>query len=113
MLDLTALQKQIYQNKIDKGFNTKDVYKEFCYIYGELAEACNAYLMKEDNIGEELADVSIFLLGLAEILGIDLEAEILRKIKINEKRQYIQKNGVDIKINHPEEINEQYRNLHS
>ena len=29
-MDLKKLQKEIYQNKVDKGFNTTDVNKEFC-----------------------------------------------------------------------------------
>ena len=99
MIDLVQLQKRVYQNKIDKGFNITDVYKEFCYTYGELSEACEAYMKKKDDLGEELADVVLYLLGLAEILGIDLEKEILNKIEKNEKRQYIHKDGVNIEIN--------------
>jgi len=102
MIDLAALQKRVYQNKVAKGFNTTDVYKEFCYMYGEISEACDAYILKKDSIGEELADVAIFLLGLSEILDINLEAEILRKVEINEKRKYIQKDGVDIKVSEGE-----------
>ena len=98
MIDLKELQKRVFQNKIAKGFNVKDVYMEFCYTYGELSEACDAYLKKKDNIGEELADVVLYVLGLSEILGIDLETELLRKIEINEKRQYIQKDGVNIRV---------------
>ena len=71
---------------------------EFCYTYGELSEACDAYLKKKDDLGEELADVILYLLGLAEILGINLEKEIMNKIEKNEKRQYIQKDSVNIRI---------------
>lgn len=46
MIDLLQLQKRVYQNKIAKGFNVTDIYKEFCFIYGELSEACEAYLKK-------------------------------------------------------------------
>ena len=98
MIDLRELQKRVYQNKIAKGFNVTDIYKEFCYTYGELSEACEAYLKKKDDLGEELADVVLYLLGLSEILGIDLEKEIINKIEKNEKRQYIQKDGVNIRI---------------
>ena len=98
MIDLKQTQTRIYQNKVAKGFNITDVYREFCYIYGELAEACEAYMKKKDNIGEELADVAIYLLGLAEILGVDLEKEILCKIDKNEKRHYINENGIIIKV---------------
>ena len=98
MIDLHSIQKQVFQNKIDKGFNLNDVYKEFCYIYGELGEACDAYLMKKDNLGEELADVAIFLLGISEMLGICLQDELLKKLEINKKRMYIQQDGVDVRI---------------
>ena len=98
MIDLKQLQKRVYQNKVAKNFNVTDIYMEFCYAYGELAEACDAYIMKKDDLGEELADVVLYLLGLSEILGIDLEKELLNKIEKNEKRKYIQKDGVNIRI---------------
>ena len=98
MIDLPEIQKRVYQNKIAKGFNVTDIYMEFCYTYGELSEACDAYIKKKDDLGEELADVALYLLGLSEILGINLENEILHKIEKNEKRQYIQKDGVNIRV---------------
>jgi len=98
MIDLEQLQKKVYANKVAKGFNVTDIFMEFCYTYGELSEACEAYLQKKDDLGEELADVVLYLLGLAEILGVNLEKEILDKIEKNEKRQYIQKDGINIRI---------------
>ena len=98
MVDLGQIQKRVYQNKAEKGFNVTDIYKEFCYTYGELTEACEAYMKKKDDLGEELADVALYLLGLSEILNIDLESEILRKLEKNEKRKYVQVDGVNIRI---------------
>lgn len=98
MTDFKALQKRIYDNKVRQGFNVTDVYMEFCYAHGELSEAFMAYVKKKEDQGEELADVAIYLLGLAEILGYDLEAEILRKVEKNERRKYIQEDGVNIRI---------------
>jgi len=98
MIDLEQLQKSVYANKIAKGFNVTDIFMEFCYTYGELSEACEAYLKKKDDLGEELADVVLYLLGLAEILGINLEKEIINKAEKNEKRQYVQKDGINIRI---------------
>ena len=36
----------------------------------------------------------IYLMGLAEILGVDLEEELLRKMEINERRRYAKTDGV-------------------
>lgn len=99
MIDLKKVQKEIIDNKIKHGFNTTDICKEFCLLYGEVAEAYEAYRKKKDDLGEELADSAIYLLGIAEILGFDLEKEIQNKIKINSKRIYKKENGVNIKVN--------------
>ena len=66
MVDLKKIQKEIYQNKINKGFNTTDVNLEFCLAYEELAEAFHAYHRKKNDLGEELADVAIYLLSIAK-----------------------------------------------
>ena len=96
-MDLKKLQKEIYQNKVDKGFNTTDVNKEFCLLYGEVGEAYDTYRKGKDDLGEELADIAIYLLGLSEILGKDLEEEIKNKVQINKNRKYKDVNGKKIK----------------
>ena len=98
-MKLKELQKKIYQNKIDKGFNTTDIAKEFCLLYGEVSEAYEAYRKKKPDLNEELADIAIYLLGISEILGFDLEKEIENKVKINETRVYKTIDGVKIKVN--------------
>ena len=103
MVDLNKLQKEIYQNKVDKGFNVTDVNKEFCLTYGEIAEAYDAWRKKKDDLGEELADVTIYLLGLSEIVGIDLEEEIQRKVYKNTKREYKVIDGVNTRVKECEE----------
>lgn len=97
MVDFSELQKKVYQNKINKGFNVTDLNMEFCLAYGELGEAYMAWLKKKEDLGEELADVVIYLMGISEILGINLEEEIVNKIEKNAKRVYELKNGVYIK----------------
>ena len=76
-MNLKQLQKDVWQNKINKGFNTTNVEKEFCLLYGEVAEAFDAYRKKKDDLNEELADIAIYLMGLSEMLGFDLVAEII------------------------------------
>lgn len=97
-MELNKLQKEVYQNKLNKGFNVTNVERECCLLYGEVAEAFDAYRKKKDDLGEELADVAIYLLGLSEILGIDLQTEIENKVAKNEKRVYAKINGVTTRI---------------
>lgn len=87
-MPLKELQKEIYKNKIRHGFNTTDLNEEFCHLYGEVAEAHDAWYKDLDSFPEELADVAIFLLGIAEIRGVDLEQEIIKKVEKNKKREY-------------------------
>lgn len=91
------IQKRIWDNKVKHNFNTTNVYQEFCYLYGEVAEAFDDWYKKKGHVGEELADVAIYLFGLSEMLDIDLLDEINKKMDINEKRVYKKINGADIK----------------
>lgn len=97
-MDLREAQKAVYKNKVDKGFNVTDVNKEFCLLYGEVAEAYDAWRKKRADVGEELADIAIYLLGLSEILGVDLAAAIEAKMKINQSREYRMIDGVLTRI---------------
>lgn len=97
-MNMKEMQKEIWQNKINKRFNTTDVNKEFCLLYGEVSEAYEAWKKKKDDLGEELADIAIYLMGLSEMLGFDLEDEIINKVKKNEKRVYKQIDGVNVRI---------------
>ena len=65
-----------------------------------MAEAYAAYYKKlpKEAISEKLADVAIYLLGIAEILKIDLGQAILKKVAKNKKRIYHKINGVDTRI---------------
>lgn len=98
MIDLKQLQKDIYKNKLNKGFNVTDINKEFCLTYGEMAEAYEAWRKKQTDVGEEIADVVIYLLGLSEILNVDLETEILKKVNKNKHRQYKIIDGLNTRV---------------
>jgi NTP pyrophosphatase (non-canonical NTP hydrolase) len=97
MSNISELQKRAWDNKVKHGFNLTNVEREFCLLEGEVSEAYLAWLRKEDGLGSELADVFIYLAGIAEMNGIDLESEILKKMEINEKRVY-KKNDAGILI---------------
>lgn len=97
-MNIKKTQEEIIQNKINHGFNTTDIAKEFCLLYGEVGEAYEAYRKKKDDLGGELADVAIYLLGISELLGFDLEKEIKDKMEINKNRVYKKVDGVNVKI---------------
>src|SRR3989344_2710927 len=88
MVDLKELQKEVMWNKLEKGFNTIDVALEFCRAHEELSEAFSKHNKNQPGVAEEFADVMIFILGMCEQMGFDLEKELVRKIKINKKRKY-------------------------
>ena len=93
IIDTKKLQKAVMENKKKHGFNTADIEFELLRLHGEANELFEAWRKNDkQNINEELADVGIFLLGIAEMLGSDLGEDIVNKMKINEKRIY--KNGV-------------------
>jgi hypothetical protein len=87
-VDIRLGQRLAWENKISKGFNTTDVPLEFCLLQGEVAEAFDAWRKGRENVGEELADVAIYLLSLAEMTGFDLQSEIETKIAKNSARSY-------------------------
>ncbi len=87
-MDFRSGQKLAWDNKVAKGFNTTDVPREFCLLYGEVAEAYDAWRKGREDLGEELADVAIYVLGLAEMTGIDLQAEVEAKVAKNSSRVY-------------------------
>lgn len=98
MYDLKNFQKEIIENKKRHGFNTTNIEMEFCLAYGELGEAYIAYLKKQEDVGEELADAAIYILGISELLEIDLGEEIEKKIEKNKQRIYKKNNkGVLVK----------------
>lgn len=97
MIDLKEKQKEVYQNKLDKGFSL-DPNFNFNLLYGEVGEAFEAYYKKHDDLGSEFADIVIYVMGLCETLGIDLEDELIKKIDKNKNRKYKKQNGTFIKI---------------
>lgn len=89
MIDLQQLQARIWANKEAQKFNLTNIEQEFNLTYGELAEAYESYRKDKGDVGEELADVFIFLVSLAKMLNVDLEREIMAKLDKNESRQYV------------------------
>ncbi|CAL9637196.1 MULTISPECIES: MazG-like family protein [Streptomyces] len=87
-MDISSAQKLAWENKLEKGFNTTDVALEFGLLTAEVSEAFTAWRKGQADLGEELADVFLYLTAVAEMNGLDLESEIARKIEKNERRTY-------------------------
>lgn len=96
-MEVRTAQQLVWKNKQTKGFNTSDVTLEMCFLQGELTEFFTAWRSRSAETGEELADVAIYLLGLAEMVGVDLQSEIVDKIAKNEQRIYKRQNGILVK----------------
>lgn len=94
MANIQELQNRVWKNKLSKGFDSSTVAEDFVLTYGELGEAYEAWRKKLPDFGSELADVVIYILGLAEKTGINLEKELMLKMDKNEKRTYKKINGV-------------------
>jgi NTP pyrophosphatase (non-canonical NTP hydrolase) len=96
-MNLRELQAEAWANKLAKGFNTTDVPLEFGLLVEEIGEAFSAW-RKEGDLAGELADVAIFLVSIAEMTGVDLQAAVEDKLAVNAARVYrALPNGTQVK----------------
>ena len=65
-MEIREAQQLAWANKLAKGFNTTDVPLEFGLLTAEIGEAFTARRKHLDDFGEELADIAIYLMALAE-----------------------------------------------
>ncbi|MEV3873693.1 MazG nucleotide pyrophosphohydrolase domain-containing protein [Streptomyces sp. NPDC049906] len=87
-MDIRTAQKLAWENKLAKGFNTTDTALEFGLLTAEVGEAFTAWRKHLPDLGEELADVLLYLVAVAEMNDIDLDEEVGRKIDKNARRAY-------------------------
>ena len=79
-------QAVIHNNAIVKGFweEQRSIPEMLCLIHSEVSECLEVYRGgHEGTIGEELADIVIRVLDMAEGLSIDLQSEMTKKHKFN------------------------------
>ncbi|AGC34413.1 nucleotide pyrophosphohydrolase, MazG [Haloarcula virus HVTV-2] len=97
MTHLHELQSLAWAIAEDSGFHEGDEVGEdersrakiLALIHSEVSEALEADREGDDELyAEELADIVIRVLDHAGTEGIDLEAEVERKMEINEEREY-------------------------
>ena len=97
-MDIKKVQKDVIQNKINHGWEIGNIEKEFEFMRGEVEEAYEAYKLNKDDLGLELADVALYLLGISEMLGYSLDDEIQKKMEINKHRIYKYIDGKYVKF---------------
>ncbi len=93
---ISALAKAAHRCALEHGWHTtpatfaddpKVILSWLMLIVTEVAEAAEAVRHgNEANFAEELADVVIRVFDTSEALGIDIEAEIVKKMATNEQR---------------------------
>lgn len=99
MNTIESLTAAAYENACRKGFHettpnfsgerkdVRHVLSLLMLVTTEIAEAAEAVRHGDrNNFEEELADTCIRIFDLCGLLGIDLEAAILRKMAVNESR---------------------------
>lgn len=95
-ITLQQLIALIMEQAEAKGFGIKpeeiNVAEKIALIHSEISEAYKAYRHKnidgKDGFKEELSDAIQRLLHLCGVMGIDIEEEIIKKIKANEGREW-------------------------
>jgi NTP pyrophosphatase (non-canonical NTP hydrolase) len=96
------IQAAAWENKLAKGFNISDVPLEFGLLNAEIGEAFTAWRKDLPDYGEELADIFLYLVAVAEMTGIDLADAVTHKMAINAARTYrTNRNGVPIRDEAP------------
>ncbi len=99
-MDIKELQKLIMQQAEKKGFGVKpeeiNVGEKIALVHSEISEAFEAYRHKDmdgdHGFKRELGDAVQRILHLCGIFDIDIEKEILIKLKSNKNRKWDKKN---------------------
>ncbi|MFH1910367.1 MAG: hypothetical protein ABIJ72_04255 [bacterium] len=95
-MTIKQFEKLLMEQAAKKGFGTTkdeiDVAEKIALIHSEVSEAYEAYRHKkikgQHGFAEELADAVLRIIHLATIYDIDLEKEMLKKLRKNKKRTW-------------------------
>lgn len=93
------LQDYVWQINKERGFDITDPSKKLVLLMEEIGELAKAVrktvgmkftnTTRQTDIEEELADVQIVLLGLAGVLGVDMQQAVASKEEKNRKRTWL------------------------
>lgn len=100
-MDIRQLTEEMHRLVVSKGWYAADSKRPqtprnlAVSLAIEAAEILEHFQFTEeikdrDELGSELADVTLYLLQLASVTGIDLEQAVLKKIEINKSRNWDQ-----------------------
>jgi NTP pyrophosphatase (non-canonical NTP hydrolase) len=95
---LHEMQKEVWENKIKRNFNTTDIGKEIILLTEELGELAKAYkhsnqmsakkINNKDEMIDAVGDMMIYNLGLCEMFGVKAEEVLIDIIKKNKVRSH-------------------------
>ncbi len=93
---LSRLAEVVREINAANGWDTPESFDQvdaigtkLALVHSEVSEALEAVRHADfDNFGEELADVLIRVLDLADGLGVDLDTHVERKLQKNRERGY-------------------------
>jgi len=92
MKTIAEWQKEIHENAVNHGWyetGARPIPEMLCLVHSEVSEALEAHRENDwDGFKEEMADVVIRMLDMAEYMCIDMEKEISKKHAKNIVRPY-------------------------
>ena len=90
-MNIKEMSEEVHRNAVDHGWweGVRPIPELLCLVHSEVSEALEAYRKGDTkNFAEELADIVIRVMDMAQGFDIDLEREIIRKHEINKSREY-------------------------
>ena len=96
--DLDSIQQYVKELEVERGFDHQTVIEKCLLLGEEVGELFKAIRKTErikidtnsqkHEVGNELADILIYLCAIANRYNIDLETAFREKEEINEKRKW-------------------------
>ncbi len=88
MTDITEIANKHFAWLEEMGWTKATPLESLALIASEVGEAVNECrgIAPTEELGSELADIVLRVFGMAKQNGIDIEAEITKKMKVNAKR---------------------------
>lgn len=86
LIDVPDTQTLVWESWCTHGSNVADVAVKFGLLAAEVGEAFTAWRKGLPGLGEELVEILLHTSALAAINGVDLSAEVARKIEKDARR---------------------------